>query len=233
MIFMARDMTPIPMEVPLTALSVILAILVGLIAGLLSSIPFGPSEVWIFKALLQKKHGGKHINPFIWGIVVGDILYAHLAYVGYFLFLHESIEGKWLAAFCSLFLIVIGAINLKAASNAFVVPSDDTPDRIKEVWAKSFLTGFILCVSNPSFLLFWLYIAGALSNLGIPRSGVTMLLYYLGIALGDWAWYLVFQRLCAKGLNYLKAPHWLWVERGVSIILILFGLTGILRLWTL
>lgn len=201
--------------------------LLGFSAGLLSSIPPGPTEFWILQAIIQKKQ--KQIPWFVAGVILSDLFYAHLAYWGYFVYFHETPAGYWMGVLSAVFLLILGLLQLlklfkNTQPTAEIIASDD--------WARSALLGLGLCISNPAFVLFWLYIVGMMGEFGLTKSVAGLAFYYVGITMGDALWYVIFSRFLAKSLSYFKSVFYRNVEYVISVLFILFGLFGLIKFWS-
>jgi len=202
------------------------ALILGLLAGLASSVPIGPAEFWIIQALVSKKQ--KHIFSFILGIVLADLIYAHLAYWGYFLYFHHTSMGMWMKIASALFVIFIGLYQLTYSKKYSLEQKNQTV--ASDYKARAFLTGFTLCASNPVFILFWLYIVSLFETLNIEKGMFSMLVYYLGILLGDIIWYSIFVHYSKKGLQYFKSNQYQTIEQLINYSFILFGVLALFKL---
>ncbi|WP_426448012.1 LysE family transporter [Paenibacillus sp. S-38] len=186
--------------------------------GLSLSAPIGP----INAAQLDKgiRCGFWHAWLVGLGAMMADALYMIMVYMGLVHFLSTPLIQTLLWSFGSFMLIYTGIDSLLGASSVAVVTKkkDDT-------LFKSFFSGFLMSLSNPLTILFWLGIYGSvLAKTASVYGTQELLVYSSAILLGIIAWDFSMAGM-ASTFRRLMTPRLL---TGISVIsglsLIGFGL---------
>jgi threonine/homoserine/homoserine lactone efflux protein len=151
--------------------------------GLTLAAPIGP----VNSARLDKgiKNGFWHAWIVGTGSMIADAIFMLLIYLGLVNFLDMPIIQIFLWLFGGFVLIYSGIECIVKANNIDLAFS-----RGKESMLKCFLTGFIMSISSPLSILFWLGIYGSVLAKTASNYGRTDLLIYssmifLGLALWD------------------------------------------------
>ncbi|RRJ62046.1 amino acid transporter [Paenibacillus oralis] len=153
--------------------------------GLSLSAPIGPVNA----AQLDKGIRGGFLHAWLVGIgaLAADILYMLLVYFGVVHFLNTPFMKTFLWLFGFFILTYTGIDSLKEAGK---IQLNDM--RGGEPLIKSFLSGFMMSVSNPLSILFWLGIYGsvlaqAASAAGTPELIVNSCAIISGLIMWDLA----------------------------------------------
>lgn len=184
------------------------------ILGLSLSIPVGP----INAAQLNK---GIHYGFFsAWlvglGAMAGDAFFMLLIYFGITKFLTTPFMNAFLWSFGFFVLIYMGMESIIAAKR--------TPHSLSstsEPSTKSFRLGFLMAISNPLNILFWLGIYGAiLAKTTANYSALQVLLYTGCIFLGIFIWDIVMASLASsfRRLIHSRGIQFLSIVAGLSLI---------------
>lgn len=184
-----------------------------ILLGLSLSIPIGP----INAAQLNKGMQYGFVEAWLLGLgaMVGDALFMLLIYFGVADFLTTPYMKSflWLAGF--FILVYTGIESIVEARKV------TSPIHSKETNGKSFRTGFLMAISNPLNILFWLGIYGALlANISGRYSPIQMLTYSSAIFIGIFLWDL-FMAGMASGLKrffHSKLLQVLSVSAGLSLV---------------
>ncbi len=204
-------------------------LLAGLVSGFCSSAPLGPINIWVADATISKQR--HKISWFLFGVVFVDIIFAALAAWGYYSVLQDESVANWLPLVGGIFLILLGL------SGIF---RKDSPGRLKpEAFFlkqyqrfKNFGLGAFLCGSNPAFLLFWIFVVNQLDlRIGIKPDVLQLLMFLLGVGLGDLIWFNVFIRFVAKGIDLLNPRYIQFLRASISFIFLIFGCYAILHIY--
>jgi len=204
-------------------------LLIYIILAFTLSAPIGP----VNSARIDKgiKNGFWHAWIVGFGSMLADGLFMGMVYMRMVHFLEIDIVQIFLWLFGGFILIytgmesVIGAQNLKLDSL-----------RGKDSLFKCFLTGFVMSITSPLSILFWLGIYGSVLAKTAQENGTSSLLIYSSmIFLGLTLWDLIVAALTNGFRRFLT----LATLRGISIIsgvsLVLFGLyfgyQGIMKLF--
>lgn len=198
-------------------------LIIGILSGIGSSAPLGPTNFWIVYRVLEL--GRSKIQSFVWGVIFADVLYAHIAFWGYYHYLQERNISTGIGLLGALLLIVLGIKGLRQQKDE----SNDSFRKIKDKanisnWMKDATTGFVISASNPTFIFFWLFVASFVSKSGFQLNIMTALLVYLGIILGDLLWYEGFAWIVLKGKDKLSDKWMKRISQVISWSIILFGL---------
>lgn len=184
-----------------------------MILGFSLSAPIGP----INAAQLDKgiKNGFWHSWMFGVGAVFADIFYMILVYLGVVHFLSTPFMQTFLWLFGAFVLIYTGFESIMNASK-ITISSARSEDSIP----KTMFSGFIMSVSNPMTILFWLGIYGSIlvKAAADDNSSGHIFLYSLAVIAGVVLWDLFMAALGSFFRKYLS-------QRGLSIISIISGVS--------
>ncbi|MFD1177132.1 LysE family transporter [Paenibacillus puldeungensis] len=184
-----------------------------LLLGLSLSAPIGPVNA----AQLDKGIRGGFMHAWLVGIgaVVADILYMLLVYFGVVHFLNTPFMKTFLWLFGFFILMYTGIDSIKQAGK--VTLSDM---RGGEPLMKSFLTGFIMSVTNPLSILFWLGIYGSVLAQAASAGTQDLIVHSSGVISGLVLWDVtmagfasVFRKLLTE-----RILVWISVLSGISLI---------------
>ncbi|KOP67763.1 amino acid transporter [Bacillus sp. FJAT-18019] len=202
-----------------------------MILGLSLSAPVGPVNA----AQLDKgiKKGFWHAWLFGIGAVLADILYMVLVYLGVVHFLNTPFMQTFLWLFGAFVLIYSGLESILNANKVTIsqASNEDT------LW-KSMLSGFLMSVSNPMTILFWLGIYGSiLVKTAADNGSGQLFLYSVAVITGVVVWDLFMAALGSIFRRYLsnKALSLISILSGFSLIVfgVYFGIRAITLLYPL
>ncbi|MCD5325235.1 MULTISPECIES: LysE family translocator [Pontibacillus] len=190
-----------------------------LLLGLSLSAPMGP----INAAQLDKgiRFGFWHAWLIGVGGMVADGVFMLLIYFGVAQFIDTPILRAFLWSF-GFFVLCYTGVESIAKSKA---PTLERTETRGETLGKSFRTGFLMAISNPLSILFWLGIYGSILAQTTDQYGaIQILIYSSGIFLGITIWDITMAAL-ATGTRRLVTPT---IQQIISIlsglVLIGFGL---------
>ncbi|WP_096156695.1 MULTISPECIES: LysE family transporter [Bacillus] len=151
--------------------------------GLSLAAPIGP----VNSARLDKgiKNGFWHAWIVGAGSMVADAIFMLIVYMGMVHFLDIPFVQVFLWLFGGFILIYSGMESILGVNSITI-----TAIRKKESLLKCFLTGFIMSISSPLSILFWLGIYGSILAKTAQTSGTSQLLLYscmifIGLTLWD------------------------------------------------
>ncbi|MGE7758626.1 LysE family transporter [Peribacillus sp. NPDC097895] len=176
--------------------------------GLSLAAPIGP----INAAQLDKgiKKGFWHAWIFGWGAILADAVYIALVYYGVVHFLDNSFIKTFLWLFGFFILTYTGIESLLSAGKIEVQAR-----KAKDSHISSFLSGFIMSLSNPLSIMFWLGIYGSiLANTVTKYDFHHILLYSSAILLGLLAWDTTMAITASTFRRFLSEP----ILIGISVI---------------
>lgn len=186
-------------------LGFILAIGIGF--GIISSTPLGPINLLVAENYLSEKK--VKIVPFLAGVILIDSIFGYLTFWGFDKFLSEyDMVGAGIGIFGGLAIILLGALGVYQQMKGKKNPEKKVEIK-KNIFLKSstasFSKGFILCGSNPGFIAFWSWVAYNAKNWTgntFPEFEINfynLLLFPIGIILGDILWFGLFTVLLKRG----------------------------------
>lgn len=200
-----------------------------IVLGLSLAAPIGPvNAVRLEKGL---KNGFWHAWIVGAGSMIADGVYMLIVYLGLVQFLDSPVIQTFLWLFGGFILLYSGIEGMMNANKISV-----TYIRSKESLLKCFFTGFIMSVSSPLSILFWLGIYGSVLAKTASSFGTGQLLAYsLMIFIGLGLWDIFVAGLTSGFRRFLtsKAIIIISMLSGLSLILfgIYFGYQGIASLF--
>ncbi|QGQ99655.1 amino acid transporter [Paenibacillus psychroresistens] len=191
-----------------------------MILGVSLSAPIGP----INAAQLDKgiKYGFLHAWLVGLGAMLADVVYMLLIYFGLAHFLNTPFMKTFLWAFGCFVLIYTGIeslLNLRKNQAAARVTSKDVSA------AKSFFSGFLMALTNPLNILFWLGIYGSILAKTVETYGMRyVFIYSLGIFLGILLWDVIMATIASTVFKWGSKQIIQVISGMASVSLIGFGL---------
>lgn len=214
-----------------TVLFLLFLLFLGIGFGVISSTPLGPINLLVAENYLSKPK--IQIIPFLFGVIIIDSIFGYLTFLGFDRFLIESPEiGTGIGVFGGLSIILLGVVG--AYQLLSKKESKSSTIKIKKsIFLKlplaSFGKGFVLCGSNPGFIAFWAWVAynaqGWITKL-FPTVNVNhfnLVLFSIGIIIGDFLWFGFFIHLLKKGVKNYNASILIKIRLIISFTLIILG----------
>ncbi|MGQ3381107.1 LysE family translocator [Priestia endophytica] len=188
--------------------------------GISLSAPVGPINV----AQINKGIKNGFWNAWLVGMgaMIADVCMMLLIYLGITrIFEYEGVKlAMWTLGF-----ITLGYLGYDSIRNASVNISADINAQSKESLSQSFLSGFLIAVSNPLNIVFWVGIYGSMLTSVINKLGKQeALLYSLAIFVGITCWDLFMATIIHFGRKQLNLNVLKWVSIIAGLVLIGFGL---------
>lgn len=152
------------------------------ILGLTLAAPIGPVNA----AQLDRgiKHGFLHSWLVGIGAMLADVVYMLVVYLGLVSFIDTPIVQTFLWIFGAFVLIYTGVESMISAGSIHIQNL-----RSREPLYKAFFSGFMMSLTNPLTILFWLGIYGSvLAQTAASASTNELLLYSSAIILGLLVW---------------------------------------------
>ncbi|MED1470678.1 LysE family transporter [Bacillus salipaludis] len=199
-----------------------------IILGFTLAAPIGP----VNSARLDKgiKNGFWHAWIVGVGSMIADGIFMLLVYLGMVQFLGIPIVQIFLWLFGGFILIYSG---LEGIKNSNTITLDYT--RNKESLFKCFLTGFIMSITSPLSILFWLGIYGSVLAKTVQSNGTESLLIYSSMIFLGLTFWDVFVAALTSGFRKMlnvKSLIAVSIISGVSLVVfgLYFGYQGIIAL---
>ena len=204
-------------------------ILAGIPWGIFLSFMIGP----VFFILLETSiiKGFRAALVFDLGVILGDIVFIAIAYLGSFRLIQSLEDKPALFIFGGLLMLVYGIISFIKLKKEKKVNTDVIDKEIiKKNYGSLFLKGFFLNIINIGVLGFWLAVIISVGP-KLEMQTSRMLTFFITVVLT----YLIvdcIKILLAKQLkNKLTPVNILKIKKGISIVLMVFGTVLITQGW--
>lgn len=194
--------------------------------GLTLAAPIGPvNSVRLDKGI---KNGFWHAWIVGFGSMLADALFMLLIYIGLVNFLNIPVVQIFLWLFGAIILTYSGVESIMSAKNV----SLSYYSRRKDSLLRSFLVGFLMSITSPLSILFWLGIYGSILAKTVTAYGTSHLLLYSSmIFVGLMLWDLFVASLTTGLRRYLNEGMLMVISviSGASLVGfgIYFGIKGI------
>ena len=208
-------------------------LLIGTGFGIISSTPLGPINLLVAENYLSEKK--VKIAPFLTGVILIDSIFGYLTFLGVDKFLSGyDLLGTGIGVFGGLCIILLGGLGVYQQVSKKGNSEKKEIKIKKNIFLKSstasFGKGFILCGSNPGFIAFWSWVAFNAKNWtndAFPQFEIdiyNLILFPIGIIIGDFIWFGFFSYLLKKGAKKYSAGILDNIRSIISWVLILLGL---------
>jgi threonine/homoserine/homoserine lactone efflux protein len=218
---------------------ILMAMLTGLVAGLLLSMPVGPVNLTILNTASRR--------GFTAGMLVGlgassmELIYCAIAFTGFSQFFEFKIIKTSMEVFSFVFFLFIGMKFLRAenlnAPTEFGATAHKLSARVDQKFKpeSAFMTGFVRVLGNFGVLLFWIVLAGnflahdwVTDSLGAKGACIA------GVALGTNSWFCGLSFTASRQCGQFSERTLLRMERfsGICLLMLGFG-QGIHIAWQL
>lgn len=189
-----------------------------ILLGISLSVPVGP----INAAQLNKGIHFGFLHAWLVGLgaMFGDAIFMFLIYFGVAQFLTTPLM-KFILYVLGFFMLVFMGIESIIDAKKFKLRENT----INGLSSKSFRTGFILAISNPINIIFWLGIYGAvLAKANDVYNTEQLLIYSSGIFLGIFLWDLIMASIASGFRKWMSARALQMLSMFAGLSLIIFGL---------
>jgi L-lysine exporter family protein LysE/ArgO len=204
------------------------SILTYVFLGVSLAAPIGPVNA----AQLNKglRLGFGHAWIFGLGALIADICYMLLVYMGMIHFIEQPFMKAFLWLFGFFVLTYTGMESLlKTTKTSFV-----DGERGKSTLLGSFNSGFLLSISNPLTILFWLGIYGSvLAKAASSFTSLQLGIYSLAIICGILLWDVFMATVSSVARNILNTKFLLIISLISSLSMIGFGIYFGIQAFTL
>ncbi|WP_438444982.1 LysE family transporter [Gorillibacterium sp. sgz5001074] len=190
-----------------------------ILLGLTLAAPIGP----INAAQLDKgiKYGFLHSWLVGLGAMIADAVFMLLIYFGSAQFLDMPFLKTFLWLFGCFVLTYTGIESMSSANDLL---SGGRGAAKSESYSKSFSSGFLMTLSNPVSILFWLGIYGSILATAAQSHGTwELLIYSSGIFVGIMCWDFAMAVMASAFNRFLSRGVLLWISRLAGLSMIGFG----------
>ncbi len=177
-------------------------IVLGILAGLIASVPLGPINVFVVSQTLKR--------DFFHGILAGittavmDMAYCLIALMGFSLirFRLSPPIMSIMKVVAGLIVLVIG-FRLVRDSKTFSLPQNG--DKIPSAPHRPILGVILLYVTNPSLYVYWIIVAGYMTGHDyVQNSGWTAVAFAAACGLSSFLWYVTLVRFVARRQSRIR-----------------------------
>lgn len=189
-----------------------------IILGLTLAAPIGPvNSVRLDKGI---KNGFWHAWVVGVGSMIADAIFMFLVYLGVVHFLDAPPVQTFLWLFGGFVLLYTGIESIVGANKLSL-----SHDRKRETLIKCFFSGFIMSISSPLSILFWLGIYGSvLAKTAVSYGTSQLLIYSSMIFLGLTIWDLFVASLTSGFRKFLTTNSLIFISVISGLSLLGFGM---------
>ncbi|WP_264531785.1 LysE family translocator [Flavobacterium sp. N502540] len=204
-------------------------ILAGLPWGLFLSFMVGPVFFILLETSITK--GFRAALVFDLGVVLGDIFFIAIAYLGSYRLIQSLKDKPALFIFGGIIMLAYGIISFVRLRKEEKI-NDEEIDRdiIKRNYGSLFVKGFLLNVINIGVLGFWLAVIISVGP-KLEMQNSRMFTFFTSVIIT----YLVvdcLKILLAKQLKSKMTPvNILKIKKGISVVLMVFGVVLMIQGW--
>jgi len=204
-------------------------ILAGLPWGLFLSFMVGPVFFILLETSITK--GFRAAIVFDLGVVLGDIFFIAIAYLGSYRLIQSLKDKPALFIFGGIIMLAYGIISFIKLKNVEKIDDEEIDrDIIKRNYGSLFIKGFLLNVINIGVLGFWLAVIISVGP-KLEMQNSRMITFFTSVIV---TYLLVdcLKILLAKQLKTKMTPtNIIKIKKGISIVLMIFGLVLITQGW--
>lgn len=204
-------------------------IITGIPWGIFLSFMIGPVFFILLETSITK--GFRAALVFDFGVVLGDVFFIAIAYLGSYRLIQSLKDKPALFMFGGMLMLVYGIISfVKLKKEGKIKYALIDKEIIKKNYLSLFIKGFLLNVINIGVLGFWLAIIISVGP-KLEMQTSRMITFFISVIVS----YLLIDCLkivLAKQLKTKLTPsNILKVKKGISIVLIIFGIVLITQGW--
>ena len=204
-------------------------ILAGLPWGLFLSFMVGPVFFILLETSITK--GFRAAIVFDIGVVLGDVFFIGIAYLGSYRLIQSLKDKPALFIFGGIIMLAYGIISFIRLKNEEKIDDEEIDrDIIKRNYGSLFIKGFLLNVINIGVLGFWLAVIISVGP-KLEMQNSRMITFFASVII---TYLLVdcLKILLAKQLKTKMTPtNIVKIKKGISIVLMIFGLVLITQGW--
>ena len=204
-------------------------ILAGLPWGLVLSFMVGPVFFVLLETSITK--GFRAAMVFDLGVVLGDIFFIAIAYLGSYRLISSLKDDPALFIFGGIIMLSYGIISfVKLKKEEKINDEEIDRDILKRNYGSLFAKGFLLNVINIGVLGFWLAViisVGPKLDMQTPRMMTFFAAVIITYLLIDCAKILLAKQLKSK----MTPTNILKIKKGISIVLMVFGFALVIQGW--
>jgi threonine/homoserine/homoserine lactone efflux protein len=204
-------------------------ILAGLPWGLVLSFMVGPVFFVLLETSITK--GFRSAIVFDFGVVLGDIFFIAIAYLGSYRLISSLKDKPALFIFGGIIMLSYGIISfVKLKKEEKINDEEIDRDILKRNYGSLFVKGFLLNVINIGVLGFWLAViisVGPKLQMQTPRMMTFFTAVIITYLLVDCVKILLAKQLKTK----MTPTNILKIKKGISVVLMVFGFVLMIQGW--
>ncbi|HEX8016819.1 MAG TPA: LysE family transporter, partial [Flavobacterium sp.] len=204
-------------------------IVAGLPWGLFLSFMVGPVFFILLETSITK--GFRAAIVFDLGVVLGDVFFIAIAYLGSYRLIQSLKDKPALFIFGGIIMLAYGIISFVRLKNEEKIDDEEIDrDIIKRNYGSLFIKGFLLNVINIGVLGFWLAVIISVGP-KLEMQNSRMFTFFTSVII---TYLLVdcLKILLAKQLKSKMTPtNILKIKKGISIVLMIFGFVLMIQGW--
>lgn len=204
-------------------------ILSGIPWGIFLSFMIGPVFFILIETSIIK--GFRAALVFDLGVVLGDIVFISIAYLGSYRLIQSLKDKPALFIFGGILMLVYGIISFIKLKKEEKVNTDlIDKEIIKKDYKSLFIKGFFLNIINIGVLGFWVAIIISIGP-KLEMQPSRMITFFTTIILSYLAVDCIKILLAKQLKNKLTPSNILKIKKGISVVLMIFGLVLITQGW--
>lgn len=204
-------------------------ILAGIPWGIFLSFMIGP----VFFILLETSiiKGFRAALVFDLGVILGDIFFIGIAYLGSFRLIQSLKDDPALFIFGGIIMLVYGILSFIKLKKEQKINTDlIDKEIIKKNYGSLFIKGFFLNIINIGVLGFWLAVIISVGP-KLDMENSRMAVFFISVILSYLAIDCIKIILAKQLKNSLTPTNILKIKKGISIVLMIFGTVLMLQGW--
>ena len=204
-------------------------ILAGIPWGIFLSFMIGPVFFILLETSIVK--GFRAALVFDLGVILGDIVFIGIAYLGSFRLIQSLKDDPALFIFGGIIMLVYGIISFIKLKKEQKINTDlIDKEIIKKNYGSLFIKGFFLNIINIGVLGFWLAVIISVGP-KLDMENSRMAVFFISVILSYLAIDCIKIILAKQLKNSLTPTNILKIKKGISIVLMIFGTVLMLQGW--
>jgi threonine/homoserine/homoserine lactone efflux protein len=191
----------------------------GILTGLWLSMSFGPVFFILIQTSLEK--GIKNALLFDLGVLISDLFYITIAYLGAALFFENALFEKWVAVIGGIILIFFGVVPF-VGNRRPKIPKEEIQTLTKADATGLVVKGFFVNFLNPAVLFIWLG-AASIAVGKYDNSRICVFTFFATTLLTYFSIDVLKIYLANKLKRYINPYAMRLISRLSGLIIILFG----------
>ena len=189
----------------------------NILLGIALAAPIGPAGIAVIKSGLQDGFTSGFKTGV--GITMADATYLLVVFFGLSGFLHIPIVKVLLWALGAGVMIYLGYQSIKGPKRKI-----DLKESEKTIERNPLLAGYLINISNPIAIVFWVGIFGSMIDDSQSQSKIVVLLLSSTILIGILLWHSVMSILSSYGRRFLNEGFARSISIVAGIVLLIFGI---------